>query len=93
MSGQPAGVGGACALALCGSCNASVGDDGIGRDRCDEWFHPEAMCMGLSDKVIETIVKQEGKGILFVCFSCRIKHPTVKSSRRASDIGSNLQKR
>lgn len=89
-SGQSAGIGGACALTLCGSCKASVGDDGIGCDRCDGWFHPAAMCMGLSNKAIETIVEQEGDGVLFVCLSCRINRSSVASSGRASDVGSDL---
>lgn len=90
MSRQAVGTGGACAPTLCGSCNASVGDDCIGCDRCDGWFHPASMCMGLSDKVIETIIKHEGKGINFVCLSCRINTPATTSSRRTSDVGSDL---
>lgn len=90
VSGRSTGGGGACALTQCGSCSASVGEDGIGCDRCDGWFHPVTMCMGLPDKVIETIVKEEGKGILFVCLKCRINHPTAKGPKRASDVGSDL---
>lgn len=84
-SRQLAGVGGACALTLCGSRNTSVGESGIDCNRCNGWFHLVDTCMGLSDKVIETIITEEGKGILFVCLSCRINHPPVKRSRRASD--------
>lgn len=37
------GSGAACAITLCGTCNSSVRDDGIGRDG---WFHLAAICMG-----------------------------------------------
>lgn len=30
---------GVCALTPCGICSATVGDDGVGCDRCDGWFH------------------------------------------------------
>ena len=45
--------------------------------------------MGLPDKAIKNIVALEGKGILFVCLSCRINNPSPSSSRRTSDIGSD----
>ena len=85
-----AGSVGACALTKCGTCNANVGNEGIGCDRCDGWFHPAAMCMGLPDKVIESIVGQGGEGVLFVCLTCRINSCSSGSSRRASDAGSDL---
>ena len=57
-------------LVMCGTCTAPVGDEAIGCDRCDGWFHPQSMCMGLPAPLINDIVALDGKGILFVCLQC-----------------------
>lgn len=57
---------------ICGTCSFPTGDDAIGCDRCDGWFHPGAMCLGLPEQSIADIIRLEGEGILFVCLQCRI---------------------
>ncbi len=59
--------------AACGTCKFLVGDDAVGCDRCEGWFHPQAMCLGLPQSSIRDIVRLEGEGILFVCLNCRLK--------------------
>ena len=60
----------------CGTCDVLVGDDAIGCDRCESWFHPKTLCLGLSDIVIQTIVDNGGKGVAYVCTDCRAKSLT-----------------
>ncbi|KAK3871549.1 hypothetical protein Pcinc_023315 [Petrolisthes cinctipes] len=56
---------------LCGTCNGITGTDAIGCDRCTNWFHPSAMCLGLPDQLITSIQEYGGTGIVFVCTECR----------------------
>ena len=39
----------------CGLCSPSVGDDGVGCDRCDRWYHPSVMCMRIPEGVIQNV--------------------------------------
>ena len=55
----------------CGTCDVLVGDDAVGCDRCESWFHPKTLCLGLSDAVIQTIVDNGGKGVAYICTDCR----------------------
>lgn len=58
--------------ALCGTCKLVVGNEAIGCDQCDGWYHPGSMCMGLPDSLISDIVRLQGGGIKFVCLTCRL---------------------
>lgn len=51
---------------LCGTCNGATGSDGIGCDRCSNWFHPSTLCLGLHDQLIISIQEYAGSGIVFV---------------------------
>ena len=62
---------------LCVSCSKDVGDSAIGCDKCEHWVHGTEMCSGLPQRVIDTIMEYDGRGISFVCTKCRI---TRKSS-------------
>ena len=57
---------------LCVSCSKDVGDNPIGCDVCDRWVHATEMCSGLPQRVIDTIMNYDGRGINFVCTKCRI---------------------
>ena len=75
---------GASSAVLCGTCKFLVSDDAIGCDRCEGWFHPASMCLGLLANVITNILSLEGEGILFVCLSCRMnKHSSPSSHTQA----------
>lgn len=66
----------------CGMCNLVVGDEGIGCDRCSEWFHPSEMCMGLSKNSIHLIVESEDSAaLLYLCTACRLKPGTGRWTR------------
>ena len=56
---------------LCGTCNTPTRMDAIGCDRCETWFHPSSMCLGLPDEVVNNIVEYDGQGIAFICTECR----------------------
>ena len=71
---------------LCGSCEVTVGDDGIGCDKCSTWFHPSSLCLGLSDRVIDAIREAGGDGIEFVCTQCRARSTGSGSSSSDSAI-------
>ena len=58
---------------FCGSCELHVDDDGIGCDKCQSWFHPTPLCLGLSERVIDAIREAGGEGIEFVCTQCRAR--------------------
>lgn len=57
--------------ACCGLCNVVVGSDAVGCDRCDRWFHPSVLCMGIPESVIENIKQYGGGGISYICTVCR----------------------
>ena len=75
----------------CGMCGVVVGDDGVGCDRCSEWFHPSEICTGLPREAILLITAhQADNSVLFVCTGCRINPgkgawATKPSRRRGSD--------
>ena len=75
---------GASRVDKCGTCKLAVDDDGIGCDRCEDWFHPSTMCMGLPDSVIDNIANFGGHGVLFVCTLCRLNKSSTQSSRLSS---------
>ena len=58
-------------VSQCGSCDVAVGQDGIRCDKCDSWFHPKPLCMGVSDRVIDAIREAGGAGVEYVCTHCR----------------------
>lgn len=60
-------------VSFCGSCEAAVGQDSIGCDRCDNWFHPTSICMGVSERVIDAIREAGGAGVEYVCTQCRAR--------------------
>ena len=56
-------------------------DDGaIGCDRCDAWYHPSSMCLGLPDHVVQAIAEYGGAGIVFICTNCKISQPSTSTS-------------
>ena len=55
----------------CGTCSAGIGDDPIGCDRCEKWFHPSSLCMGIPESVIANIREYGGSGISYICTGCR----------------------
>ena len=59
----------------CGLCDTVVGEDGVGCDRCEVWYHPTTQCTGLRDQAIQCIASDGGQGIAFVCSSCRFSLP------------------
>ena len=67
----------------CGSCEVAVGQDGIGCDKCDNWFHPSPLCMGVSDRLIDVIREAGGAGVEYVCTQCRAR-PTVAGASKDS---------
>ena len=57
----------------CGMCEAVVGDTAIGCDRCNDWFCPTEMCMGLPENAIALISSlRDENSVLFVCTGCRV---------------------
>ena len=56
----------------CGMCKLLVGEDGVGCDHCDRWFHPSAMCMGLPSDLVASIASYGGDGITYSCNDCRL---------------------
>ena len=56
----------------CMMCEVEVGEDGIGCDNCQNWYHPTPVCVSLPRDVIKTIKDYGGQGIEFVCTSCRV---------------------
>ena len=57
----------------CLTCSQPVGDDTIGCDRCENWFCPTSMCMGIKESAIQAIHEDGGTAILFICTDCRFK--------------------
>ena len=70
-------------LSFCGSCEVAVGQQGIGCDKCDNWFHPSPLCMGVSERVIDVILEAGGDGVEYGCTQCRSR-PAVSGASRAS---------
>ena len=65
---------------LCVSCSKDVGDAAIGCDKCEHWVHGTEMCSGLPQRVIDTIMEYDGRGISFVCTKCRITRESSTSN-------------
>lgn len=74
----------------CGLCSTSVGDDGVGCDRCDKWFHPSVMCMGIPEGVIQNIKEYGGEGVSYICTACRSSSLAGVNSQ-GSALGQLLQ--
>ena len=55
----------------CATCNQIVGDDSIGCDRCENWFCPTSMCVGLPDQLIDGIRNFGGDAVAYKCTECR----------------------
>ena len=55
----------------CSFCSSVVGNNAIGCDQCNAWFHPKTQCTGLSVRAIECIQAEGGAGIRFICSACR----------------------
>ena len=87
ISGSAGSVGGD---SSCGLCSAPVGEDGIGCDRCDRWYHPSVLCMGIPENVIENIKSYGGDGVSYICTVCRSSSPGA-GDPQASAIGQILQ--
>lgn len=77
--------------APCGTCKFHVGDEAVGCDRCEDWFHPLAMCLGLPECSIRDIIKLEGEGILFVCLKCRLKDRSPSKDNNSNRDGTIKQ--
>lgn len=67
----------------CNTCDCFVGNDAIGCDRCESWFHPKTLCLGLSETVIQTIVDNGGQGVAYISTDCRAKSLSVGGSNGA----------
>ena len=59
---------------LCGTCNGITRLDAIGCDRCNRWFHPSSMCMGISEVLIAGIQTDGGGSVLFACTECKTEN-------------------
>ena len=57
----------------CALCTMEVGSDGVGCDRCLDWYHPK--CTGLRAQALQCIKQDGGQGITFNCSSCRFSQP------------------
>ena len=68
----------------CATCEKELGNNPIGCDECELWFHGTEMCSGLTQDMLDAISRYNGQGIKFVCMKCRIKSST---SRGASPSG------
>ena len=66
---------------ICSLCSALVGNDAVGCDRCDRWYHPSVMCMGMPETVIGNIKQYGGEGISYICTVCR------SGNSRGGDLG------
>ena len=60
--------------APCGMCTLPVGNDGIGCDSCDKWYHPTPICVGLPQNAIDSIISFGGDGLTYSysCSQCRV---------------------
>ena len=76
MSTCTDGLSGGSVVSSCGSCEVA-GQDGIGCDKCDNWFHPSPLCMGISDRVIDVIREAEGAGVENVCTQCKARPKNI----------------
>ena len=74
----------------CGLCNARVDSDAIGCDRCDRWYNPLVMCMGIPEEVIENIKQYGGEGVSYVCTVCRSGN-SKGGENQSSALGQLLQ--
>ena len=76
----------------CALCSNTVGDDAVGCDRCDRWYHPSVMCMGIPEGVIDNIRQYGGDGISYICTVCRTTHSSGSDSQSQSiALGQLLQ--
>ena len=55
----------------CGLCSTVVGNDCIGCDQCPAWFHPTTQCTGLNKAELNCVKSGGGRGVRFVCTTCR----------------------
>lgn len=85
----PALGGSTSSSSTCDNCELPVGRDSIGCDKCDKWYHPSPLCMGLSELVIEAIREAGGIGIEFICTHCRIS-PSPGSNMQGNPALSQL---
>ena len=83
------GTAGAADDSCCGLCNAVVGEDAVGCDRCDRWYHPSVMCMGIPESVIDNIRSYGGEGVSYICTVCRSGSSSAGDSQ-ASALGQLL---
>ena len=67
LNGATNGVGDKCSF-----CSVSIGADSVGCDKCERWFCPSTMCLGVPDNVVRSFLGEGGDAILFVCTECRI---------------------
>ena len=75
----------------CGTCNIVTGLDAVGCDRCNRWFHPTSMCMGINDVLISGILSDGGGAVLFVCTDCRIcSSRSVRGGKESESAFSQL---
>lgn len=77
--------------APCGTCKFPVVDEAVGCDRCEDWFHPLAMCLGLPECSIRDIIKLEGEGIHFVCLKCCLKDRSPSKDSNSNRDGTVKQ--
>ena len=75
----------------CGMCDQDLGsDECIGCDTCQSWFHPNAMCAGLPDGLIRSLLDYGGSGVRFVCSKCRVaSQPQDKATAAEAKSESN----
>ena len=65
-------------------CSIDVGNDALGCDRCDRWYHPSVLCMGIPETVIDNIKQYGGEGVSYVCTACRSGGPAGGDSQSGS---------
>ena len=76
--------------ACCGLCSVEVGDDAVGCDRCDRWYHSSVMCMGIPEGVIDNIKQYGGEGISYICTVCH-SSSSAGGDSQGSALGQLLQ--
>lgn len=73
----------------CGMCDQDLGsDECIGCDACQSWFHANAMCAGLPDSLIKSLLDYGGSGVRFVCSKCRVASQPQDKASAATEASS-----
>ena len=75
---------------VCGTCENDIGEDAIGCDECELWFHNTDMCTGLTQDMLDAISRYNGRGIKFVCMKCRLDSCRDKNNSHSGKSDSHV---